>query len=233
MIKLRESASRGHMCFDWLTSYHSFSFGNYFDPAYMGFSDLRVINEDYIKANKGFGTHPHKNMEIITFLIDGELEHRDTMNNSEIITKGEIQVMSAGSGVEHSEFNPSKNKPTHLLQIWITPKSENTVPRYDQKKIKNVNDELQLLVSGFSEDDGEAISINQDARIYHGCFMSNFEQALDEQRSYWIQVISGKGKVNTLDVSAGDAVEFSYEKSLNLEIDDKLEVLVFDLNNRI
>lgn len=228
MKKLRKSSTRGFFNHGWLKSFHSFSFGDYYDANHMHFGNLRVINEDFIQANQGFGKHPHRDMEIITYVISGALSHEDSMQNASTISAGEVQIMSAGSGVFHSEFNHEKNTETHLLQIWIFPKEKNIAPRYEQKSFADKTG-LTLVVSGSKE--GEALTINQDAKIYLGKFSE--EKILDfdisEKRKIWIQVISGKVEVDDFVLESGDALAISDEKRITLKIDEKSEFLLFDL----
>lgn len=230
MIKLRKSSDRGYFNHGWLKSFHSFSFANYYDPAHMHFGNLRVINEDYIAPNQGFPTHPHNNMEIITYVISGALSHKDSMNNSSTINAGEVQLMSAGSGVFHSEFSDKKSE-THLLQIWILPNVKNTMPSYQQKNFADSfkNNALNLVVSSAGENG--SLQIKQDCKIYFGKFSAgeefNFEIAKDKK--IWIQII--KGELETLDFLAqkGDALAISDEKIITLKINADAEFLLFDL----
>jgi redox-sensitive bicupin YhaK (pirin superfamily) len=230
MIKLRKSGERGYFNHGWLKSFHSFSFANYYDLAHMNFGNLRVINEDYIEPNQGFATHPHNNMEIITYVISGTLSHKDSMNNSSTINAGEVQLMSAGSGVFHSEFS-DKTSETHLLQIWILPNVKNTTPSYQQKNFASEfkNNALNLVVSSAGENG--SLQIKQDCKIYFGKFSAgeqfNFEIAKD--RKIWIQII--KGELETIDFLAqkGDALAISDEKIIALEISKDVEFLFFDL----
>jgi hypothetical protein len=230
MIKLRKSGERGYFNHGWLKSFHSFSFANYYDLAHMNFGNLRVINEDYIEPNQGFATHPHNNMEIITYVISGTLSHKDSMNNSSTINAGEVQLMSAGSGVFHSEFS-DKTSETHLLQIWILPNVKNTTPSYQQKNFASEfkNNALNLVVSSAGENG--SLQIKQDCKIYFGKFSAgeqfNFEIAKD--RKIWIQII--KGELETFDFLAqkGDALAISDEKIIALKISKDVEFLFFDL----
>jgi hypothetical protein len=166
MIKIRHRDKRGHTRLDWLDSYHTFSFDQYYDPAYNGFRSLRVLNEDFVKPGSGFGTHPHKDMEIITYVLEGALEHKDSMGNGSVIFPGTVQRMSAGTGVTHSEYNPSKTESVHLLQIWILPEKKGLQPGYDQRSFnpEGLRNQWRLVVSGFGHED--AVAIHQDAEIY-------------------------------------------------------------------
>lgn len=228
MFTIRKSNERGFANHGWLKSYHSFSFANYFDPSHMGFGNLRVINEDKIAAEAGFGKHPHHNMEIITYVISGALSHQDSMNNASIINAGEVQIMSAGTGVFHSEFNHEKNQETHLLQIWILPKVQQIAPRYDQKSFANVSD-LTLVVSGSGRDG--SIKINQDAEIFLGKFLQEktFDFKIEPQQKIWIQVIAKKLLVNGAILDSGDAIAIENEKLLTLKVEKNSEFLLFSL----
>lgn len=231
MIKIRKSSERGYANHGWLKSFHSFSFASYYDPNHMHFGNLRVINEDFIAAGAGFGKHPHNNMEIITYVISGALSHQDSMGNSSTILPGEVQIMSAGTGVFHSEFNHEKNGETHLLQIWILPKLKNIEPRYGQKSFTKdfEKNDLVLVVSGSGRDG--SIQINQDAEIFVGKFAAekNFEFALKKDRKIWIQMIAGKISVNGSALENGDAVAISDESTLKISAQKNSEFLLFDL----
>lgn len=232
MLKIRKSLERGHADHGWLKSFHTFSFADYFDKNHMGFSDLRVINEDYIGAGTGFGKHPHKDMEIITYVISGALAHQDSMGNSSVILPGEVQTMSAGSGVFHSEFNHSKNSETHLLQIWILPKEKQITPTYGQKSFtKNFETEDFVLVVSGSGRDG-SIAINQDAEIFVAKFAANKEMIFQtkSERKIWIQIISGEILVNGSKLESGDAASISEEKMIQIKAEKDSEFLLFDLN---
>ena len=231
MIKIRKSNDRGFANHGWLKSWHSFSFADYFDKNHMGFGNLRVINEDKISGGAGFGEHPHNNMEIITYVISGALSHRDSMGNYSIILPKEVQVMSAGTGVFHSEFNHEKNQETHLLQIWILPKKLQVAPRYDQKSFASELDKnnLTLVVSGLGRDG--SIKINQDAEIFIGKFTTpktiNF--AIKKDRKIWLQMICGEMLINDLKLENKDAVAIDNEKELKLSSLKNCEFLLFDL----
>lgn len=230
MIKIRKSQDRGFFNHGWLKSFHSFSFAGYYDPQHMHFGNLRVINEDFIAANQGFGKHPHQDMEIITYVISGALSHEDSMGNSGTIYAGEVQVMSAGSGVFHSEFNHEKNQETHLLQIWILPKEKNIKPRYEQKSFANnlQKNGLTLVVSGSGENN--SLAINQDAKIFLGNFLSeekfNFST---KNKKIYLQVISGEIAIADFTAKAGDALLFNDEEDLNFTIKKEVKFLLFEL----
>lgn len=231
MIRVRKSKERGHAQHGWLDSYHTFSFADYYDPQFMGFRDLRVINEDRVEPGQGFGTHPHRDMEIITFVLDGALEHKDSMGNGSMIRPGEIQAMSAGTGVTHSEFNPSSKEPVHLLQIWLQPERKGIKPSYQQKSF--TEDErrgkLRLLASGRASDD--AAKINQNVDLFTAALPQNeeIEYKLKSGRYAWVQVTRGSLTVNGSPLEAGDGAAVSDEKSLELTAGTPAEFLLFDL----
>ena len=228
MIEVIKSEDRGKTKIGWLESYHSFSFGEYYNPKREAFRSLRVINDDYIKAGGGFPFHPHKDMEIITYVISGAVEHRDTIGSSGIIKAGELQVMTAGSGVRHSEFNSSQTEDLHLLQIWITPRAVGLTPSYSDWKEKTDNNKTLL-----ASPDGNAASliINQDVNLY---LIKQTEQemrhAIAAGRYVWIQMLSGKLNINGNIISAGDGLAVSGEASLDIKLLEKSEYLLFDLN---
>lgn len=231
MIKIRKSSARGFANHGWLKSFHTFSFASYYDPAHMHFGNLRVINEDFIAAGAGFGKHPHENMEIITYVISGALSHQDSMGNSSTILPGEVQIMSAGTGVFHSEFNHEKDSETHLLQIWIFPKVKNIAPRYGQKSfVKDFDrNDFVLVVSGSGRDG--SIQINQDAEIFLAKFAAKktFDLVIERSRKIWIQMISGKIVVNGQELTNGDAAAITDAVLVNIEAKEKSEFLLFDL----
>ena len=231
MLKIRKSQDRGQANHGWLKSFHTFSFADYFDRNHMHFGDLRVINEYFINAAQGFGKHPHQDMEIITYIISGSLQHQDSMGNSSIILPNEVQTMSAGAGVFHSEFNPSKTEKTHLLQIWILPNKKQIQPSYGQKSFANnfLKSDFVLAVSGSGRDG--SIAINQDVEIFIAKFPAekrmNF--AITNNRKIWIQIISGELSVNGLILKNGDAAAIENEESIELFAKENSEFLLFDL----
>jgi len=231
MIQIRRSEERGHAEHGWLRSRHTFSFADYYDPKNMGFSVLRVINEDKIAGGTGFGTHPHRDMEIITYVIEGALEHKDSMGNTAVIRPGEVQTMSAGTGITHSEFNHFKNQQCHLLQIWILPRKMNIVPSYGQKSFEQKISEknLALVVSADARDG--SIAINQDVDIFVGKFKTptKMDFEIKPKRNVWIQLIAGELQVNSETLRAGDAVASSQEKLLKLDAQKDSHFLLFDL----
>ena len=231
MITIRKSNERGHANHGWLDTHFSFSFADYYDPQFMGFRDLRVINEDFVEPGQGFPKHGHRDMEIITYMISGELSHRDSMGNGETIRPNEVQRMTAGTGVLHSEYSSPTDR-THLLQIWILPEKRNLQPGYEQKLFptEEKNGQLRLIASR-GGDDG-SIHINQDVRLYASIMKSGEELKYDiaNDRHAWIQLISGSLEVNGETINAGDGVAISDEKALTIKaLEDGSEFLFFDL----
>lgn len=231
MINIRKSSERGHANHGWLDSNHTFSFGQYHDPKFMGFSVLRVINEDRVVPAAGFQTHSHQNMEIISYVIEGALEHKDSLGNVATMKPGDVQRMSAGTGVTHSEYNPLKDKGCHFLQIWILPDKNGYQPSYQQKNFSNIlqKGELILVASNFGRD--STISLNQDVDLYALKSSTVGERILntDEQRSYWVQVVGGVVQVNDRTLAAGDALQARNETRLHLKWQANSEFLLFDL----
>ncbi len=231
MLTIRRADERGHATRDWLESYHSFSFGDYYDPDHMGVSVLRVINEDYIQPDSGFPTHPHRNMEIVTYMLSGELAHRDSMGNGSTIGAGEVQRMSAGTGVRHSEVNPSLEKQAHLLQIWLLPKEQGIEPGYEQKyfSAEEKQGRLRLLVS----DDGRegAITAHTDTSLYAALLEpgENISQCLNGDRMAYVHVIRGIVNINGQQLEHGDAATLVDEMHLTLNANENSEILLFDL----
>ena len=228
---IRRSEERGHANHGWLDSYHTFSFADYYDPAHMGFRSLRVINDDTVAPGGGFGTHPHRDMEIITYILSGELEHKDSLGNGRVIRTGEVQYMAAGTGVQHSEFNPSEKNPVHLLQIWIQPDHKNAKPRYEEKSlVKAKTGVLHLVASKTGREN--SIAINQDAELFLAKLEpgDSVEHTLRPERHAWIHIAEGAVELNGQKLSAGDAVAFSEEAKLKLTATEKSQVLLFDLN---
>jgi redox-sensitive bicupin YhaK (pirin superfamily) len=231
MITLRRAQDRGHFDHGWLNTYHTFSFADYHDPKHMGFRGLRVINEDRVQPGRGFPTHPHRDMEIISYVLSGGLEHRDSMGNGSVIRPGEIQRMSAGSGITHSEYNASQEEIVHFLQIWLLPARRGGDPGYEQKVIDQASwaGRLRLLASPDGHDD--SVTIRTDARVYAGTFDSGeaAELTLAPGRHGWVQVARGKARVNGLELGAGDGAALSGEAAVHVEGVATSEVLVFDL----
>jgi redox-sensitive bicupin YhaK (pirin superfamily) len=231
MITIRKAEERGHFDFGWLNTYHSFSFGDYYDPKHTRFRTLRVINEDLVAAGRGFPTHDHRDMEIITYILQGALEHRDSMGTGSIIRRGDAQRMSAGTGVTHSEANPSRDEPVHLLQIWIFPAEQGMQPEYEEKKFSDdeKRNKLRLIVS--PEGSEGSVRIHQDARIYASLLAEGKEvgHALGQDRSAWLQVAAGSVSLNGVALKQGDGAAVREEANLRITANDPAEVLLFDL----
>jgi len=231
MLHVRKAEDRGHANHGWLDTYHSFSFADYYDPEEMNFSVLRVINEDFVKPGRGFGTHGHRDMEIVTYVLEGALEHKDSMGTGSIIRPGDVQRMSAGSGVTHSEFNSSQTEPVHLLQIWLMPKFTGIRPSYEEKffAVEEKLGKLRLIVSPDGREG--SITINQDAYIYGTVLedKARVTHRLESGRSAYVHVAKGKLQVNGKLLSAGDGAKISGETEVTIEAADSGEALVFDL----
>jgi len=231
MIKIRRSKERGYADHGWLKTSHTFSFADYYDPNFMGFSELRVINEDFIDGGTGFPTHPHKDMEIITYIIEGVLNHQDSMGTKASIRPGEMQRMSAGTGVRHSEFNGSRDQRCHLLQIWLLPNKLGVTPSYGQQDFSSQIDKggLVLTVSGDPAD--KVITIQQSAKIYASRTPAKKELLLPlgKLRSGWLQMIEGQAEINGQTVETGDGVAFALEDNPKLKIIKDAHFLFFDL----
>jgi redox-sensitive bicupin YhaK (pirin superfamily) len=231
MIKLRPSADRGRTRTDWLDSRHTFSFGGYFEKNWVQFRDLRVINEDWIEPEAGFGTHPHRDMEIITYQVDGQLGHRDSLGSGSVLRAGEVQVMSAGTGISHSEANPSREETSHLLQIWILPERKGLQPRYDQRAFpeNRRRGKLHAVVTPDGRDG--SLLIHQDARLFLGSMEAetSLSYAPVPGRSAWVQVARGSVDLNGISLKQGDGAAISGEASLDLRSLEDSEILLFDL----
>ena len=231
MMKLRKSNERGHAKHGWLDTYHTFSFADYYDPQWMGYRSLRVINDDLVMPGMGFGTHPHRDMEIITYILRGALEHKDSMGNGRVIRAGELQYMSAGSGVRHSEFNPSKDEAVHLLQIWIQPDQAGVTPRYAEKKLQDApTGKLHLMTSKTGRDG--SIAIHQDADLWLAKLEAgqNVSHSLAKNRHAWVHVAEGEVSIEWQNAHGGDAVGVDGESKLQLTATKQSQVLLFDLN---
>jgi redox-sensitive bicupin YhaK (pirin superfamily) len=231
MLTVRPSEQRGRSRLDWLDSRHTFSFADYSDSRHVHFRDLRVINEDWVDPSMGFGTHPHRDMEIITYLLDGRLAHRDSLGSGSELKPGEVQVMSAGTGITHSEFNPSREETAHLLQIWILPERKGITPRYDQKFFPE-NSRRGKFQPVASPDGREgSLVINQDVTLYLGSFAEGSEvsHALAPGRHAWLQVARGSVDLNGTALKEGDGAALSHESTLRLRATEDSEVLLFDL----
>jgi len=230
VLSVRRSPERGHANHGWLDSYHTFSFANYHDPAHMGFRALRVINEDRIEAGQGFPTHPHRDMEIITYMLEGELAHRDSMGNGRVIKTGEVQGMSAGIGITHSEFNASKQNPAHLLQIWIMPHTKNVTPSYGEWLPDGAEKKGWTLVA--SEDGaGGSIRIHQDAKVYITALDKGaaLDIPITPKRYGWLQVAKGSIKLGNETLQAGDGASFAGGDVKSLQMLSAGKALLFDL----
>jgi redox-sensitive bicupin YhaK (pirin superfamily) len=227
MITVRQADQRGRTRLDWLDSWHTFSFGDYHDPRHMGFGPLRVINDDRVEPGRGFGTHPHRDMEILTWVLDGELQHRDSLGTGSVIRPGEVQIMSAGTGIQHSEFNPSPVEPVHLLQIWILPERTGLPPRYDQQVVQ-LDDGALHLIAGRQ---AGAIRVFQDVGVYAGRLTAGqrVEHALRPGRGAWVQAARGAVHVGATGLGEGDGAAVTREDRLTIASDTDAEVLVFDL----
>jgi quercetin 2,3-dioxygenase len=231
MMKLRKANERGHANLGWLNTHYTFSFANYYDPQHMGFRALRVINDDVVAPGGGFDTHGHRDMEIITYVLSGSLQHKDSMNNGRVIGPGEFQYMAAGTGVMHSEFNPSPTEPVHLLQIWIVPERKGLKPRYEERKGSDLPASRLNLVASQSGRDG-SIAINQDAELYLARLNPGnvVTHALRRGRHAWIHVAEGALTLNGQDLRAGDGAAVSEEGTVKLATESPAQVLLFDLN---
>lgn len=231
MIKIRPSKARGHADHGWLDSYHTFSFANYYDPQHMGFRDLRVINEDRVAGGQGFGTHPHQDFEIISYVISGALKHQDSMGHTAVMKAGDVQRISAGTGIAHSEFNNSPSEPVHFLQIWLMPSRKGFPPSYAQQSFADAPvNSLTLACSPDGRD--KSISINQDVKLYIGKLAANgtINQVLGEQRHGWVQLIEGDLDLNGTRLSPGDGASLDCEKAIQLRSASGAHFLFFDLN---
>jgi redox-sensitive bicupin YhaK (pirin superfamily) len=231
MIQLRKSNERGHANHGWLDSYHTFSFADYYDPSHMAFRSLRVINEDRIEGGAGFPKHGHRDMEIITILLEGALAHKDTVGTSSVIQPGEVQRMTAGTGIEHSEYNHLKDKLAHLLQIWIMPEKQGLSPGYEQKDFREKFESSSLVLEGSKSGRDGSVTIHQDVELYRGQAKpgQDIEFHLRSGRSAWVQMISGSLKLNQQVLKAGDGAAVKDEASLKFTADAKAEFLLFDL----
>ena len=232
MLTLRPSLQRGYADHGWLKSFHSFSFAGYFDPAHMGWGNLRVINEDWIAAGKGFGTHGHRDMEIVTYVIAGALAHKDSMGHVEAILPGEVQRMSAGTGVQHSEFNHAPNDTTHLLQIWIQPNVQGVTPSYEQKTFTSADKQGRVCLVASSDGAQGSVKIHADARLYAALLdgEQTVSLGLESHRKCYVHLVRGQLSANGVTLSAGDAALLADESQLTLADAADAEVLVFDLS---
>ena len=232
MIDIRRAEERGTANFGWLDSRHTFSFGDYYDAKQMGFGPLRVINEDRVSPGQGFGTHGHKDMEIISYVLEGALEHKDSIGTGSVIRPGDVQVMSAGTGIRHSEFNHSKTEPVHFLQIWVVPDREGIAPRYEQKTFPDVDKRRKLRLVGSSDGRDGSVVVHQDVRLF-AALLNSGEQvthALQSGRKGWLQIVRGAVTMNGHDLAAGDGAAVTGELALTVTAKvDATEILLFDL----
>ncbi|QDU04628.1 Quercetin 2,3-dioxygenase [Gimesia chilikensis] len=232
MIRVRKAEERGHADHGWLDTYHTFSFAGYQDPEHVHFRTLRVMNEDVVQPGQGFGTHPHRDMEIVTYVLEGALEHKDSMGNGEVLRAGEFQRMSAGTGITHSEFNPSATEPVHLYQIWLFPESKGIEPSYEQKQfpVSEQRNQLRLVASPGAE--SGSLRIHQDARVY----LSQIEAEqtvtyeLAEGRHAWLQVLRGSVLLNDVALDVSDGAAVSDTRNLKIQATADAEIMLFDLN---
>ncbi len=234
MHTLRKAEDRGHADHGWLNSHHTFSFANYYDPAHMGFGHLRVINDDTVAPGKGFGTHPHRDMEIISYVLDGALEHRDSMGNGSVIRPGDVQRMSAGTGVAHSEFNHSREESVHFLQIWILPDAQGHEPGYEQKHFSDADKRGRLRLVASRDGREGSVSLNQDADVHAGLLdgEESFSFDVAPGREVWVHVARGRLALGDTPLAAGDGVAVSEPGTLEFSGGEAAEVLLFDMAAR-
>jgi hypothetical protein len=231
MLQIRKSNERGTANFGWLHSQHSFSFGHYYDPQQMGFGPLRVINEDRVAQGAGFDTHGHRNMEIISYVLSGSLQHKDSMGNGSVLRAGDVQRMSAGTGVLHSEYNPSPSEPVHFLQIWIEPNVKEIAPSYQEAHFDHASKSGQLRLIASPDGRDGSVSIHQDASVYAAILDGKDElrHALASGRTAYVHVVRGRVTANGVELGAGDALKLSDEEAVSLSQAQEAEVLLFDL----
>ncbi len=231
MISIRKSSERGHADHGWLNSYHSFSFADYYHPERMGVGNLRVINEDRIAAGTGFGTHSHRDMEIVSYVLDGAIGHKDSIGNGATIVPGEVQRMSAGSGISHSESNQAPDKTTHFLQIWLLPNAQGITPGYEQKAFADAEKRGRLRLVASPDGRDGSVTIHADASMHAGLFdgAERAELALDPQRLGYVHLVRGQASINGQTLQAGDAAKLDGESRLVIEQGHGAEVIVFDL----
>ncbi len=231
MIVLRRSAERGHAGHGWLESFHTFSFADYYDPAHMGFRSLRVINEDYVQPARGFAPHSHRDMEIVTYVLDGALQHRDDMGNGEIVRPGEVQRMTAGTGVTHSEFNASQSELVHLLQIWILPDRPNLQPSYEQTAFPETAHRNELVLAASRDGRNGSVTVHQDAELLLARLDPGrgVTHALGAGRGAWVHVARGAIELDGQKLAAGDAAAVTDARGVTLTAQERADVLLFDL----
>jgi redox-sensitive bicupin YhaK (pirin superfamily) len=231
MLRIRKASERGHADHGWLNTYHTFSFAGYYDPKHMGFRELRVINEDRVQPKEGFPTHPHRDMEIITYVLEGALEHKDSMGNGSVIRPGEVQRMSAGTGITHSEFNHSSSELVHFLQIWIIPEKDGVTPGYEQTFFPDEEKRNNLRLIASRDGRNGSVTINQDVNLYAALLEHGEEIAhvVPAGRHAWLQVAHGSVEINGHHLEQGDGAAVSDEYQLIVTGKEKAEVLLFDL----
>lgn len=232
MFQVRKGTERGHFNHGWLDTYHTFSFGDYHDPRYTHFRALRVMNEDRVEPGEGFGMHPHRDMEIVTYVLSGALEHKDSMGNGEVLRPGEFQRMSAGTGILHSEFNPSKTEPVHLYQIWLFPQHKGIQPGYEQRAFPEAEKQGRLRVVASPDGRDGSLVIHQDASVFLSSLDAdqNLRHELTPGRHAWLQVLRGAIDLNGDHLRAGDGVAVSEESAISVRATQPTEVMLFDLN---
>ncbi len=233
MLAIRPANERGLANLGWLNSRHTFSFGHYYDPQFMGFGPLRVINEDRVKPGQGFGTHGHSNMEIISYVLDGALEHKDSLGTGSIIRPGDVQRMSAGTGVRHSEFNASDTDPVHFLQIWILPEEDGLEPSYEQRSFSREEKQGALRLVGSRDGRDGSVTIHQDVNLYSSLLGANDTVSLElgDGRSGWVQVARGSVRLNGNELAVGDGVALRGAQAVNIDGIDGAEILLFDMGS--
>src|SRR5205085_8516330 len=231
MIRVRKTAERGHFDHGWLDTYHPCSFGDYYDPWHMSFRSLRVINDDRVQPGQGFGMHGHRDMEIVTYVLDGALQHKDSLGNGSILRVGELQRMTAGTGVRHSEFNPSDKEAVHLYQIWLLPERKGLKPSYEQKIFSEEERRATLRLVASPTGEHGSLTIHQDARLYLSTLKGGetVAHALKPGRHAWLQMLRGKASLNGQPLSAGNGAAVSEEEKLEITSQDDAEVMLFDL----
>jgi redox-sensitive bicupin YhaK (pirin superfamily) len=231
MLRIRRSNERGHFDHGWLNTYHTFSFSEYYDPNWTQFRSLRVMNEDVVAPGQGFGMHGHRDMEIITYVLSGELEHKDSLGNGGVLTPGELQHMTAGSGIRHSEFNPSVSEPVHLYQIWLLPDRQGLPPRYEQTRFAPADMAGKFRLVASPDGSEGSLSIHQDARLYLATLDQgrNLQHVLSANRHGWLQVLRGAVDLNGEPLSAGDGAAISGVDQMQIVAGESAEVMLFDL----
>jgi hypothetical protein len=231
MIRVRKAGERGHFDHGWLDTYHTFSFGDYYDPAHLGFRSLRVINDDRVQPGQGFGMHGHRDMEIVTYVLDGALQHKDSLGNGSIIRAGELQRMTAGTGVRHSEFNPSDKEGVHLYQIWLLPERKGLKPSYEELAVGEEEKQGRFRLVASPDGAAGSLTIHQDARLYLASLLPGqaVAHSIEPGRAAWLQVLRGSVNVLGNDLSAGDGVAVTDENAISVQAAVPSEVLLFDL----